>query len=443
MRWINLWAGAVTLAATIAAGQGTLAQTWTATWGTAQPLTHPGPPPAIRPAPPGAPTMPRPTTPSPMVTYPKILDDQTVRMVVRTSIAGDQVRLEFRNVAGGETVTFDSVRVALALDGGATAPGSDRAVTFGGQTRLTLFAGARAVSDPVDMTLPALTRLAVSIHVVKPTPVNTVHALGLNDTYIAGGDQAQASSLTDAQTIRSYFWLSGVDVRASDPKAGAIVAFGDSITDGYATTPGAHAAWPDLLAQQLQSDARTARWSVVNAGISGNRVLRAGAGDAAVARFDADVLGRTGVKWVILLEGINDINMSIMPIMPDSEKVSAEQIIDGMSQLIDRAHARGVRIAGGTILPTKGLWFHNTEGERMRQRINDWIRTSGRFDAVIDFDRAVRDPKDPQRLRDQFNPGDHVHPNDAGNQAMAQAINRTIFEVCDVSASISRSAPCR
>lgn len=443
MRRINLLAAAVISMAIVAGGQGALAQTWTAAWGTAQPLSQPGPPPAIRPAPAGGPTMPQPTTPSPMVAYPKTLDDQTVRMVARTSIAGDQVRLEFRAVAGGEPVTFDSVRVALAAEGGATAPASDKAVTFGGRTKLTLFGGARAVSDPVDLPVAALTRLAVSIHVSKPTAVNTVHALGLNDAYIAPGDQAQASGLTDAQTVRSYFWLSGVDVRANDSKAGTIVAFGDSITDGYATTPGAYAAWPDLLALQLQSDARTARWSVVNTGISGNRVLRAGAGDAAVARFDADVLGRTGVKWVILLEGINDINMSIMPIMPDSEKVTAEQIIEGMSQLIDRAHARGVRVAGGTILPTKGLWFHNAEGELMRRQINDWIRTSGRFDAVIDFDRAVRDSKDPQKLHDQFNPGDHVHPNDAGNRAMAQAINPTIFEVCDASTSASKFAPCQ
>jgi len=183
-----------------------------------------------------------------------------------------------------------------------------------------------------------------------------------------------------------------------------------------------------LLAERLQADPELKGWGVVNVGISGNRVLRAGVGDAAVARFSEDVLTRPGAKWVLILEGINDINMSIMPGMPDSESVSAQALIDGLGQLIDRAHLHGLKVAGGTILPTKGLPFFSAEGEAIRQEVNTWIRTSGRFDRVIDFDAATRDAADPQRLRLEFDPGDHVHPNDLGNQAMANAIDLNWFK---------------
>ncbi|WP_269714775.1 SGNH/GDSL hydrolase family protein [Caulobacter sp. NIBR2454] len=402
---------------------------WIASWGTAQQLAPSGPPPFARSGPPpaGTASAPRPASPSPMLPFPPTLSDQTVRMIVRTSVGGGQLRLEFSNASGGPAVTFGSVHAALAAADSAIVPQSDRVVTFSGSKNLTLFPGARAVSDPIDLAAPALSRIAVSIHLPQETPVNTAHALGLNPAYIAKGDVTGAGKIEDAQVARSYFWLTGLEVLSDAPDPGVIVALGDSITDGYATTPGAFAAWPDLLAARLQADPATARWGVVNAGISGNRILRAGAGEAAVARFDEDVLARPGVKWVLLLEGINDINMSIMPIIPDSEDVTADQIIAGISQLIDRAHQHGLKIAGGTILPTKGLAFYTEAGERMRQDINAWIRTSGRFDAVIDFDAAVRDPSDPSRLRPDFNPGDHVHPNDAGNRAMVEAIRLELF----------------
>jgi lysophospholipase L1-like esterase len=254
-----------------------------------------------------------------------------------------------------------------------------------------------------------------------------VHALGLTPAFIAQGDRTADGRLPGAQAVRSYFWLTGLSVPAADEDAGAIVALGDSITDGFATTPGRFAAWPDLLAARLQADPRTRGWGVVNAGISGNRVLKAGAGDAAVARFDEDVLARPGVRWLMLLEGINDINMSIMPIMPPAERVSAAQIIDGLGQIVDRAHLHGIKVAGATLLATRGLPFYSARGEAMRQAVNQWIRTSGRFDAVIDFDAATRDPADPLRLLPAFDPGDHVHPNDAGNRAMADAIDLAIF----------------
>jgi len=368
-----------------------------------------------------------PPPPSPFVAFPDTLSDQTVRMIVRTSAGGAQFRLEFSNALGDATVTFGAVHAALAGADSAIVADSDRVVTFGGKERVTLFPGAKAISDPIDLAVPALTEVAVSIHLPDPTPVNTVHLLGLNPTYIVAGDATSAEILDAPLLARSYFWLTSLSVPAASPEVGTIVAFGDSITDGFATTPGAHMAWPELLAERLQADPRTAGWGVINAGISGNRILKAGAGDAAVARFDEDVLSRPGVKWVLVLEGINDINMSIMPIMPESQRVSAEQIINGLSQLIDRAHLHGIKIAGGTIMPTEGLPFYTDEGEEMRQSVNDWIRTSGRFDAVIDFDAVTRDPANPHRLREEFDPGDHVHPNDAANRAMAQAVDLGMF----------------
>lgn len=416
-------AGAQTAASPVALQTPAMAG-WIESWGTAQPLGPVPPPPAFaRPAPSRNAA---PTPPSPIVPVPPTLADQTVRMIVRASVGGPQVRLAFRNAAGGPTVTLGAIHAALAQPDGGISTASDRVVTFGGQRSVTMFPGATIVSDPIPLAVAPLANVAVSIHLPAATPTNTVHPLGLNPAYIAAGDQTAATTLTAPQTVRSYFWLSGLSVPAAAADAGTIVAFGDSITDGYATTPGAHRAWPELLAARLQAEGG-GRLGVVNMGISGNRILKMGAGESALQRFDSDVLARPGVRWVLLLEGINDINMSIIPGVPASEGVTAAQIIAGLDQLITRAHQHGIRIAGATILPTKGLPFYSAAGEAMRGAVNAWIRGSGRFDAVVDFDAAVRDPADPLRLRPSFDPGDHVHPNDAGNAAMARAIPPTLF----------------
>lgn len=403
---------------------------WIESWGTAQALGPEPPPPMLRPAQ-GEPSVrqspPPPAPASPLVPFPESLSDQTVRMLVRTSAGGSQFRLEFSNALGGAPVTFGAVHAALAGKDGAIAAATDRTVTFSGKPALTLFPGAKAVSDPIDLAVPPLTEVAVSVYLPDPTPLNTVHPLGLNPAYIAAGDASAVPELRNPQRVRSYFWLTGLSVPASNADAATIVAFGDSITDGFATTPGAHRTWPELLAERLQADPQLRGWGVVNVGISGNRVLKAGTGDAAVARFDEDVLARPGVKWIILLESINDINMSIIPGMPDSEQVTAEQIIDGLSQLIDRAHLHGIRVAGGTVLGTYGLPFYNDKGRAMWEAVNQWIRTSGRFDAVIDFEAVTRDPANGLRINPAFDPGDHVHPNDAGNRAMADAIDLDLF----------------
>lgn len=348
-------------------------------------------------------------------------------MVVRTTAGGPRFRLEFANVHAGETVVFGAVHAALAGLDGTTVPGTDRPVTFGGRPNLTLFPGARAVSDPIDLLLPALTEVAISVYLPEPTPANTVDPLALMPTYIAEGNLAAAGKLHKPRAAGAFFWLRGLSIEAADSASGTIVALGDSITEGYATTAGAHRSWPELLAERLQREPDLSGWGVVNAGISGNRVLRPGAGDAALARLDADVLTRPGIKWVVVLAGINDINMSIIPGMPPEQAATAEEIIDGLGQLATRAQLRGLKVAAGTIMATKGLPFYSEHGERMRQVVNEWIRTGGSFDAVIDFDAATRDRADPLRLRPEIDPGDHVHPNDAGNALMAEAIDLNLF----------------
>lgn len=403
---------------------------WLESWGTALPLQPPGPSPfgdGPPPAPPPAPPKDQPAPPNPRVPYPKALEDQTVRMIVRTSVGGEQIRLEFASRNGAQPVRFGAVHAALANLDGSIVAGTDRVVTFGGKNELDLLPGSRAVSDHIDLPVAPLAHVAVSVYLPQDTPAETVDEIGLMPTYIAQGNHAGSAKLPDPVIAASYYWLRGLSVATASQDGGAIIAFGDSITEGYSTTAGAHRSWPEILAERLQATPDMRNWSVINTGISGNRVLRAGAGESALARYTEDVLSRPGAKWVIVLESINDINLSIMPGLPATQIATADDLIAGLDQLVTRAHLHGLKIAGGTIMPTKGLFFYNEQGEAMRQRVNEWIRTSGRFDAVIDFDAATRDPADPLKINPAFDPGDHIHPNDAGNRAMADAINLEIF----------------
>lgn len=404
------------------------ARGWQETWGTALPLQPPPPSPFGdgRAPPPSPPQADQPPPPNPRDPYPTMLHDQTVRMVARTGVTGGQVRLEFASRNGAQPVRFGAVRVAVAGEDGAILSGTDRVVTFSGREQVVLQPGTRLVSDHVDLAVPPLTKLAVSVYLPEATPTETVDGIGLEPMFITTGNRTADERLDGATRASAYFWLRGISVPAA-PDGGAIVAFGDSITEGYATSRGANRSWPELLAERLQARPDLAGWSVINTGISGNRVLRTGAGEAALARFTEDVLSRPGVRWVIVLEGINDINMSIMPGMPASQRATANEIIAGLDQLVTRARNHGLKIAGGTILATRGLPFWSEEGEAMRQAVNTWIRTSGQFDAVIDFDAATRDPADPLRLDPAYDSGDHVHPSDAGNRAMADAISLDLF----------------
>jgi lysophospholipase L1-like esterase len=398
-------------------------RSWVATWGTAQQLAAETLPDWIVP-PPREQNEPPP--PALLPPYPRSFADQTVRMIVRTSIGGDGLRLTFANAIGVEPVRIGAVHVALRERGSAIDTATDRAVTFGGRAALEIQPGALVVSDAVPLAMPALAELAISLYLPDETRSVTTHEFALSTTYVAAGNAPGAAELPNAATNLTYFWLTGVEVLAS-PDAGAIVALGDSITDGVSTTPDAHRAWPALLAAKLQRSPATSHWAVVNAGISGNRVRRDVIGASALGRFDRDVLGRAGVRWLVLFEGINDITFSALPGAPEAQRATAAQLIEGLSQLVDRAHARGIKVLGGTLMPMSGLWLYNAETEATRQAVNEWIRTSGKFDAVADFDAATRDPQDPARLKSAFDSGDHIHPNDAGNAAMADAVDTALF----------------
>ena len=356
---------------------------------------------------------------------PSRLQDQTVRMIVRTSLGGRKIRVNLSNALGKPPIRIGSVHVAIHKGGGAIVPGTDRTVTFSGKASLTLLPGVLMVSDPVDLDVPPLAYLAVSLYLPHDTGLPTHHRLGLHTTYISKGNATGREFMPEPSTTFAYLWLTSVDVLAPSD-AFAIVALGDSITDGYATTLDADRAWPALLAQRLNSTRGTRHISVVNLGISGNQLLHDGAGISALARFDRDVLSIAGVRWLVLLEGINDINLRGRTDGP--EAVTSEDLIAGYRQIIERSHIHGIRVIGATLTPEEGVPTMSERGEQIRQTVNKWIRTSNLFDAIVDFDAILRDPSRPVRLRPEFDPGDHIHPNDAGNQAMADAFELEIFK---------------
>lgn len=416
-----IYLGALLLSATVSAQHETH---WVATWGSALPLAVAGQPEWMQPPP--ADSLPADPLPSPIPPVPAQLNDQTVRMLVRTSVGGEQLRLQFSNAQGLSPVTLGAVHVAIHTNGSNIDPQSDREVTFGGNSSVTIHPGALLISDPVELSIEALTELSVSVYLPENTTTLSRHDLGLNTTYIAKGNVVSASSLVSDESNLSYFWLTGVEVSALRGTA-SIIAFGDSITDGYSSTPDVHGAWPALLAERLQKEDSTRHFGVVNMGISGNRVLRDGAGASALARFDRDVLARAGVEWLILLEGINDITFTALPGLPLSQQTTAAEIIEGLSQLVDRAHAHGIKVMGATLTPMAGLWLFNEQTEGMRQSVNDWIRNGGKYDAVVDFDAITKDSAAPHQLNSKFDSGDFIHPNDAGNVAMAEAVDLSVF----------------
>ncbi|RDS80354.1 SGNH/GDSL hydrolase family protein [Dyella psychrodurans] len=356
------------------------------------------------------------------------LKAQTVREVIRTSIGGSAVRIRLSNLYGQRPVMIGPVHIALRVHESAIQPGGDHVVTFNGKQTVTVAEGGSVLSDPIAMQVTPMQDIAISLYVPKGRGPSTIHANGLATAYVTeNGDATSAETLGNSEVSANRFFLTEVDVDAGE-SARAVVAFGDSITDGIMSTPNANHRWPDVFAERLQADPKLSSIAVVNSGISGNRILHDGGGPSALSRFDRDALDKPGVHWIVLLEGINDIGASGQPSTPE-DNVSAQQIIDGMKTLISKAHAKGIKIFGATLTPFGGAgWpYHTAAGEEKRQAVNAWIRTSGAFDAVIDFDKVVRDPAHPDRFLPEFDSGDHLHPGDAGYRAMADSIDLSLF----------------
>jgi len=343
---------------------------------------------------------------------PADLADVTLRQLVRVSVAGKRIRLHLSNEDGDEALAIDAVHVAKAGPDGAALPGTDHVVMFDGNAAVNIPASAPYDSDPVAMEVSALDRLVVSIHL--PGPLRRAgHA---TYQYVAAGNQVAAGAMAGQSLMRVPAFVTRVDVTAAGQ---AIIALGDSITEGAHSTVNAFRSWPDRLADRLA--AKGASWSVVNEGIGGNRLVRHVAGPNAGARFDRDVLGVPGGKIVILMEGINDIGRTFTP-EAEQEPSTLTQLQGVVRQIVSRAHDHGLTVWGATLTPYEGAHYYADGGGAMRMAFNDWIRTSGVFDKVLDFDQALRDPARPNHMGARFDSGDHLHPNDAGYAAIAAII---------------------
>lgn len=388
---------------------------WVGTWGAA-------------PEPPTRAAGPFPGSPS--------FSDQTIRQVVRLSVGGERVRIRFTNEYGAKALHIGAASVALAGPDGAVQAGTVHRVTFGGKPDAWIPAGAPYLSDPIDLPVKALATLSISLYLPGDTGPCTCHATGQETAYVSGPGDFTGKPFKAARTLGQRAFISGVAVETARA-AGTIVAFGDSITDGIGSTVNANRRWPDLLADRLDARRDAEPWGVVNMGISGNQVLHDGAGDSALRRFDRDVLSVPGVKYVIVFEGINDLGLSyghfsgpiakVFAGMVPSRKATAAAMIAGYRQLIARAHAHGIEVLGATITPYEGTGTYTPDGEAQREAINAWIRTSGAFDGVLDFDAVWRDPTDPKRIITRLQRGDHLHGSDAGYRALAQSINLARF----------------
>ena len=337
--------------------------------------------------------------------------NQTVRDIVRTSIGGSDLQVKLSNVFGSQPVTFGDVSVGVVQSGAALVPGSSQELTFSGNTSVTVPAGAEVLSDPLPGNVPAQSNLAVSIFVQGASGTVTGHNLATQTNFVSTDGDHVGDDAATAFTTTTTRWpyLDGLIV--NEPKnVGTVVALGDSITDGFRSTVGADNRWPDFLARRLLTKPASQQYGVLNEGISGNKILTDGAGVSALNRFDRDVLAQPNAKTIIFLEGINDL----------SGGATADQVIAGDRQLIARAHAANRCIIGATLTPF-GTSSANEQAEVIT--VNNFIRSSGEFDSVVDFNKAVADPSDPNRMLPAFDSGDGLHPNDAGYQAMANAIN--------------------
>ncbi len=369
---------------------------WVGTWGASPQLTEP----RNLPPPPG-------------------LTSNTLRQVVQVSIGGEKLRVRFSNAFGTNPVKMNSVHLALSAGRSAVKTDSDRTLTFQGKPTVTVPAGESVLSDAFDFDLTPLSDLAVTIAFGGTSGAVTGHPGSRSTSYLQSGDSVSAAELPTAAQTQHWYILTGIDVEA-DKSSAAIVTLGDSITDGRGSGTDKNDRWPDDLARRLQADRDLSDIAVLNEGIGGNCVLRGGLGPPALARFDRDVLSQSGVRWLIVLEGVNDIGGS-------RNASVATNLIAAYDKMIEQAHARNLRVYGATITPFGGSFYDRPGHETARETVNDWIRTSGKFDAVIDFDADMRDPQNPSHLLPAADSGDHLHPNEAGYKIMADAIGLKLF----------------
>jgi lysophospholipase L1-like esterase len=368
---------------------------------------------------------------------PASLSNRTIRQTVRLSIGGSKVRIRLSNEFGTKPLLIGAASIALAGKNAdktsAVAAASLRPLTFGGDRAVIIPAGAPAVSDPAAFDAAPLSDVTVSLYLPAATDLATVHATGLQTAYVsATGDFTASAGFPIVDRFENRFFLTGVIVEPAAPSR-AVVAFGDSITDGARSAVNANTRWPDVLARRLIEAGIPV--AVLNQGLSGNRVLSDGAGVSALARFERDALGQPGVTHVVILEGINDIGWAGTAIEPSGPVPTADEIIAGYKQMIERAHLRGIKVIGSPLTPfgnalagTPNQGYFTAEKEAKRLAVNDWIRNSGAFDSLIDFDRAVADPAHPAAIAPAYDSGDHLHPNDAGYKAMGDAVDLKLFQ---------------
>ena len=363
------------------------------------------------------------------------LTNVTMREIVHLSLGGPEVRVRFSNVFGKAPLRISSVHIADAVSPSSSQikPSTDKAVTFAGKTSVMIPPGAAYFSDPVKLNAKPLSNLAITFHIKTPPMPATYHGNSNQTTFIVHGNHTTATKLTNARTVGHWYWLSGIDVASSHPRR-CVVAFGDSITDGWMSTVNGNNRWPDDLARRLQANPATRNVGVLNEGISGNRVVMNGWGPNGMSRLDRDVFSQDGVKYLIVLEGINDIGHLEMEghVTPADIHALKEHLIDAYKQIIAQAHAHGIKVIGGTLKPYAGPVYykkaHAPEFEEMLRQINAWIRAPGHFDAYVDFNKVTRDPANPNRFAPGLGARGHLHPNPKGYQVMANAINLKWFE---------------
>jgi lysophospholipase L1-like esterase len=363
---------------------------------------------------------------------PEPFANQTLRQKLRISVGGEQLRIRFSNELGATPLVIGAASVALAGDGSAIDRDTLHTLTFGGEASIAIPPGAPALSDPVDLATEDLAELAVSVFLPEQSAPATLH-MG-RTAYVSGaGDFTRAPALSDAELTANHAFLTGVYVNTTEEDIAVVAALGDSITDGAASTPHTYNSWPDHFSARVATGDAGTKIAIVNHGISGNQVTRDGAGVSALARFDRDVLSTPGLTHVIVLEGINDIGTGGFSFPGTSGPAPAERtaadLVSGYRQLIARAHANGLKIYGATLTPFEGTFegYYTPAKDEVRVAVNDWIRNSGEFDAVIDFEAAIRDEANPRVMRAAYDSGDKLHPNDAGYARMAEFIDLALF----------------